>query len=938
MKRGIFKHFASIVLLLIGVNTSQAQTWTDKSFEDLSRGTLDASGQNIYIKKTGGISTIRRFDVDRDGYIDLLFNNTHDDDVFVPATLASADKNRVIVHDLLSVNGSIAVEVADLNKDGYMDIVFCPNQSGIQSPRRLLNIMWGGKDGWNSSRFNGVLPVNGVTSIAIADINGDGWPDIATLNSSAWLPKQPEGNIIRVYLGSEDGYILNRFQDIGVEDAVKISASDLDNDGFKDIAVLTSDHTIKVIWSSKGNERSRGSDEHTIDTINLKIAKGDVISLAEGDVNNDGNRDLVVGTDREQLIVVKGENGRRFSEPFEIEGVYASSITIADLDKDGSPDIIASKFSMRRAAGGEMMGGAAMENDNVVILWGQNGLFSAERSLELDAPYTAATAAVDIDGDGILDIVCATHQGEKTYAAESAIFYGKKHRKFERASKGIPSEGAIHIAAIPESSHDRTFVVIANSRTGTLNEAVPLSLYFGSKEGFSTKRLLEIPFSSGYESSAADLNDDGYVDLIAIDSGHARLKDSPFAGVNILWGGKDGFDLTNRRTVLSENLASTSNVADLNKDGYLDIIVGFFNPPDGTQTDLVIYYGSENGYSRNDRVAIPSPGRSGSPNVADYNNDGWLDIAVTSYIADRVRIFYGSEKGFSETDQKTITVPAPIDLETADLNNDGFADLIVPIYKDRVNNFHDAGVLIFWGGAEGFKQWNSQWLASTTVLGPTVADFDNDGYLDLFLPAYLGDNNRQSLPMYLYWGSKTGFSEDNRTEFIGDSGSDALAADFDNDGKIDLAIAEHAKNSGHRKPVSRVYYNDGDRFRSSGLRVESLRAMGTHWIWNYDIGHIMTRKYEHSYTSKVATLNENAANGRISVDMDNPPGGKMIVQVRSSGDKESLEKEGWSTVEDTTFALKANSRLFQYKLVFRAANGDGYPAVKSVSVSIGQAL
>ncbi len=938
MKLRTLKYFTGIVLLLTGTNISLAQTWTDKSFEEFSKGTLDASGQNIYIKKTGGISTIRRFDIDRDGYIDLLFNNTHDDDVFVPATLASVDANGNINHDALQVNGSIAVEVADLNKDGYMDIVFCPNQSGIQSPRRLLSIMWGGEDGWNTSRFNGVLPVNGVTSIAIADTNGDGWPDIATLNSSAWLPGQPKGNIIRVYPGSEDGYILSRYYDIGIEGAVKIAASDLDNDGHRDIAVLTTENSIKVIWSDKGIGSPGKRRENAIDTIGLNIAKGTVISLAAGDIDSDGNVDLLAGTDQGQIVVVNGGEGRHFAARSEIDGVYASSITIADLDEDGSSDIIASKFSMRRAAGGEMLGGAAMENDSVLVMWGRNGRFSIENSAELEAPYTAATTAVDIDGDGILDIVCATHQGERTYAAESAIFYGREDRKFEKAAKGIPGEGAIHIAAIPESSYNRTSVVIANSRTGTLNEAVPVSLYFGSKEGFSTKRLLEIPFSSGYESSAADLNDDGYVDLIAINSGHARLKDDPFAGVNILWGGKEGFDLTNRRTVLSENLASTSNVADLNKDGYLDIIVGFFNPPDGTRTDLVIYYGSENGYSRSDRVAIPSPGRSGSPNVADYNNDGWLDIAVTSYIADRVRVFYGSEKGFSETDQKTITIPAPIDLETADLNNDGFADLIVSIYKDRVNNFHDAGVLIFWGGAEGFKQWNSQWLASTTVLGPTVADFDNDGYLDLFLPAYLGDNNRQSLPMYLYWGSKTGFSEDNRTEFIGDSGSDALAADFDNDGKVDLAIAEHAKNSGHRKPISRVYYNDGDRFRSSGVRVESLRAMGTHWIWNYDIGHIMTRKYEHSYTSKVVTLNENAANGRISLDMNNPPGGKMIVQVRSSGDKESLEKEGWRIVEDTTFSLKANSRLFQYKLVFQAANGDGYPAVKSVSVSISQAL
>lgn len=508
MNKKIFTCIGIVLFLLFSLNLVYGQNWTDKSFEDFSKGTLDASGQNIFVDKQGSLRVIRRFDVNKDGYIDLLFNNTHDDDVFVSATFASVGKDREIISQLFPINGSIAAETADLNNDGFMDIIFCPNQSGIQNPRRLITIMWGGEDGWTTARSNGILPVNNVKSLTTADINGDGWLDIVTLNSSAWLPNQPQGNIIRVYLGGEDGFLLSKFQDIGIEKANKLVANDFDKDGVKDIAVLTEDNTIKVIWSKAKSEGS--VTEFAIDTIKLDISKNSAISLAEGDIDNDGKIDFIVGTNKDSVVLVKGEGNRRFTTSDTIEGVYASSITIADLDGDKNLDLITSKFSMRKAAGGEMLGGAKIENDNVTVLWGQNGQFSAQRSLELDAPYTAATAVVDIDGDGILDVVCATHQGEKKYATESAIFYGKKNRRFEKGTTGIPSEGASHVAVIPETKNNKTSVVVSNSRTGTLNETVPLSLYFGSKDGFKSDNLIEIPFSSGYESSAADLNGDGF--------------------------------------------------------------------------------------------------------------------------------------------------------------------------------------------------------------------------------------------------------------------------------------------------------------------------------------------------------------------------------------------------------------------------------------------
>jgi hypothetical protein len=148
----------------------------------------------------------------------------------------------------------------------------------------------------------------------------------------------------------------------------------------------------------------------------------------------------------------------------------------------------------------------------------------------------------------------AVHQGRDTFRAESAIFVGTGQRRLERGRGGIPTEGASDVAIAPPEGKFPARAVFSNSNGGSAHEAVPLLVYWGGAQGFDAARRWEIPFTSGYEASAADLNADGFVDLIAINSGHAgqAARSDPNLGANIFWGGADGFDLTERRSVLRE--------------------------------------------------------------------------------------------------------------------------------------------------------------------------------------------------------------------------------------------------------------------------------------------------------------------------------------------------------------------------------------------------
>jgi len=102
--------------------------------------------------------------------------------------------------------------------------------------------------------------VYGAVTLAVADLNSDGWSDIVTLNAKRWLPSQQEGEIIRVFWGGENGFFKTRATDIGLPGTIDLAGGDFDNDGFRDIAALKSEGTLTFLWSGDSNEIEDRSD------------------------------------------------------------------------------------------------------------------------------------------------------------------------------------------------------------------------------------------------------------------------------------------------------------------------------------------------------------------------------------------------------------------------------------------------------------------------------------------------------------------------------------------------------------------------------------------------------------------------------------------------------------------------------------------------------
>ena len=430
---------AGLCFILTGLQccvSADAQTFVDDSQADFVAGTFDDGGHNYYAATDGSLRIINRFDLNEDGYIDLLFNCTHNTYQMLPASAGLVGADRIGHTAQIAVEGSQRSAISDLNHDGYSDIVFCPNPIGVHHNRRFISIAWGGSEGWASHRINTPLPMDAAATVDVIDLNGDGWEDIAVLGASRWRPEQPAGRIVRLYWGSPTGFSVTEYHDLGIPNAHDLAAGDFDHNGRRDLAVLRSDGKVTLFWSTLAESKpwSPVSTE-------VALPMADSSCLAAGDVSGDGQDDLVVGSSAAALTILVSSKERAWSEPVRIPAFPATHITIADLDADQRADIVLTQFDQARAAGGEQAGVGKNATDTVRVLWGDSTGFAADRLTSLEIPIAVATAAGDLDGDGHLDLAVAIHQGPTTFGGESFPWFRRRSPKLPERSDRISDIG-----------------------------------------------------------------------------------------------------------------------------------------------------------------------------------------------------------------------------------------------------------------------------------------------------------------------------------------------------------------------------------------------------------------------------------------------------------------------------------------------------------------
>jgi hypothetical protein len=902
---------------------SQTGIWTTRGFEGFSQGTCSNAGQNLYVSRAGVLQRIHQFDLTRNGYVDLVFCNSQNHWEKPPAYVYQnplGDTRRIE----LPSDGARSGVVADLNGDGYDDLVLGMWYNGIRQDLNAF-IYYGAPDGWSERRHQ-QLPAPACTSVAAGDLNGDGRSDLAFLC----------GGKIRLFYQSNLGFEPKRFVDLEIE-GEQLAADDLDGDGFADLIVRDKDGQIRIYWGSAEGidpglvtelpavcDKAPSPDDATSEQAKYVEYVEDAALLVKV-IRLDGLPHVFV-PQPQSVSLVPVNPQRQCGTPLTLDCAQALSIATGDVNGNGYQDLV---LACRQSyQGGECSW----------IYWGSNAGYDELHRSSLPSFRACDVAVGDLDGDGYDDVVlCQSHSAE-SFTTESLAFRGGPDGLIQPPTR-LVSEDARRVFLARPSEDKGTCTVFVNYFARNLIGNIDVSVYLGGPNGYSAERRWDVPAWGAVEALRCDVNDNGRVDLILANAAENSVGQDP--GSFVLLSGPDGFP-NHPSLTLPTQRAHGVCCADLNRDGYLDLVFcGFDNP------EILVFYGTADGFDTGNpaRVRLEYEGFVyNEPRwiyLADLNNSGWLDLVVPQISYDRSFILWGGPEGFSMERSQVLSVVRAGCVRAADLTGNGYLDLIVGGHMPDRHAPHDSFVYIYWNGPDGLREDNRAMLPAKTINALAVADFNNSGLLDIFICSY-HDVFERDVDSYFYWHRPgQGFSASDRTRMFTHSASGCLAADLNENGWTDLAVAYH-KVWGDHVGYSAIWWNGPDGFVEG--RVTTLPTSGPHGMTSVEPGNIMDRGPEEYYVSAAFQLRAGMRVSKISWEAEVPPKTWVKAQLRSGATREALKDTDWwgpegknswfdngQVVNSNTFA----GTWVQYRLALGAISGGSTPRVTEVNLHYG---
>ena len=584
------------------------------------------------------------------------------------------------------------------------------------------------------------LTYYGIEGMAMGDFNEDGYGDlaIATGTSSQGVLLMPADGMA--------GFGSYFFVPIG-RDTWDIAVTDFNRDGHDDVAAVTRKDIVILLGDGQG-----GLGEATFYEFTTTEIAGDLVL---GDFNEDGCIDLAVllSTDI-QLAVLFGDGAGGFSAPSKFTvGSRPSDIVAQDFNRDGHLDLAVTNS-------GAYIG----QDDTVSVLLGEGqGGFGPQNQYPVGDTPEYLTAG-DLNRDGNIDLVVSNIDSYNV-----SLLFGDGLGGFS-PTQTIDTGGGAGASAIADFNGDglNDIVIFATSSD--------FAVLFGDGMGQFPLRL-DYPAARARGFITGDFNDDSRTDLY--------IWNGLSGSISLLLGdGGGGFGLPYFYRRGTTNM--TVITGDLDNDGLDDFVTSNIEYPRSVGAYVSDGFG---GFSNTANIEDTN---ASALAAADFDSDGYLDLAFPHYSDKNISIHFGDGDGSFIPGPVYTDYEAPRGITTGDFNNDGEMDIATANGRKSVGLYISDGSGAFTHPELLYlpdPRWGPYFMISQ--------DLNHDDHDDLAMVT-----NGYPGAIWVFWGDGTGrFPSITEYPSFGDLLRKLAAGDFDGDGNVDLAVM----NSG----ALAVYWGDG---------------------------------------------------------------------------------------------------------------------------------